>query len=40
MHRHKESSDMRKAFDKIIMRMAKMLIPDAKQLSVMAASAC
>ena len=31
---------MRKAFDKIIMRMAKMLIPDAKQLSVMAASAC
>ena len=31
---------MRKAFDKIILRMAKMLIPDAKQLSVMAASAC
>lgn len=31
---------MRKAFDKIIMRIAKMLIPDAKQLSVMAASAC
>ena len=31
---------MRKAFDKIILRIAKMLIPDAKQLSVMAASAC
>ena len=31
---------MRKAFEKIIMRIAKMLIPDAKQLSVMAASAC
>ena len=31
---------MRKAFDKIIMRMAKMLIPDARRLSVMAASAC
>ena len=31
---------MRKAFDKIIMRIAKMLIPDAKQMSVMAASAC
>ena len=31
---------MRKAFNKIILRMAKMLIPDAKQLSVMAASAC
>ena len=31
---------MRKAFNKIILRMAKMLMPDAKQLSVMAASAC
>ena len=31
---------MRKAFNKIILRIAKMLIPDAKQLSVMAASAC
>ena len=31
---------MRKAFNKIILRMAKMLIPDARQLSVMAASAC
>lgn len=31
---------MRKAFDKIILRMAKMLIPDARRLSVMAASAC
>ena len=31
---------MRKAFNKIIMRMAKMFLPDAKQLSVMAASAC
>lgn len=31
---------MRKAFDKIILRIAKILIPDAKQLSVMAASAC
>ena len=31
---------MRKAFHKIILRMAKMLIPDDKQLSVMAASAC
>ena len=31
---------MRKVFDKIILRIAKMLIPDAKQLSVMAASAC
>ena len=31
---------MRKAFNKIILRMAKMLIPDSKQLSVMAASAC
>ena len=30
---------MRKAFDKIILRIAKMLIPDAKQLSVMAAQA-
>ena len=31
---------MRKAFNKIILRMAKMFMPDAKQLSVMAASAC
>ena len=31
---------MRKAFNKIIRRMAKMFMPDAKQLSVMAASAC
>ena len=31
---------MRKAFVKIIMRITKMLMPDAKQLSVMAASAC
>lgn len=31
---------MRKAFVKISMRIAKMLMPDAKQLSVMAASAC
>ena len=31
---------MRKAFNKIILRMAKMFIPDSKQLSVMAASAC
>lgn len=31
---------MRKAFNRIILRMAKMLIPDARQLSVMAASAC
>ena len=31
---------MRKALDKILLRIAKMLIPDAKQLSVMAASAC
>ena len=31
---------MRKAFNKIILRMAKMLIPDAKQLSVMASQAC
>ena len=31
---------MRKAFNKIILRMAKMFMPDAKQLSVMAAIAC
>lgn len=31
---------MRKAFDKIILRMAKMLIPNPQKLSVMAASAC
>ena len=31
---------MRKAFDKIILRIAKMLVPDARRLSVMAASAC
>ena len=31
---------MRKAFNKIILRMAKMFMPAAKQLSVMAASAC
>ena len=31
---------MRKAFNKIILRMAKLFMPDAKQLSVMAASAC
>ena len=31
---------MRKAFNKIILRMAKMFMPDAKRLSVMAASAC
>ena len=31
---------MRKAFNKIILRMAKMFMPDAKQLAVMAASAC
>ena len=31
---------MRKAFNKIILRMAKMFMPDARQLSVMAASAC
>ena len=31
---------MRKAFNKIILRMAKMFMPDAKQLSVMAAGAC
>ena len=31
---------MRKAFNKIILRMAKMFMPDTKQLSVMAASAC
>ena len=31
---------MRKAFNKIILRMAKMFMPDAKQLSLMAASAC
>lgn len=36
----KEQLKMRKAFDKIIMRIAKMLIPDARQMSVMAASAC
>ena len=30
---------MRKAFNKIILRIAKMLIPDAKELSVMAAQA-
>lgn len=31
---------MRKAFNKIILRMAKMFMPDARQMSVMAASAC
>lgn len=31
---------MRKAFDKIILRIAKMLIPDARRLSVMASQAC
>ena len=31
---------MRKAFNKIILRMAKMFMPDAKRLSVMAAGAC